>query len=192
MRVDRVIGAVVLLSAMAMVACSTDATPGTGVSIPEGLDPQAVVRGEALYLQYCASCHGADLSGDPDWKTPGPDGAYPPPPHDSSGHTWHHPDGLLLEIIRDGSPFLPSNMPAFGSVLTDGDVMAIIEYLKANWGTEEREYQRSVTEQGAASTVVGGELFATQTRLRARIDASSGRDGADDRERAAALARARR
>jgi mono/diheme cytochrome c family protein len=147
MRVGRSILASVLLTALAVAACSGGADPGTGASIPEGLDPQAVARGEALYLQYCASCHGVDLSGDADWKTPGPDGAYPPPPHDSSGHTWHHPDALLLEIIRDGSPFQPSNMPAFGSVLSDEDIMAILEYLKANWGADEREFQRSVTEQ---------------------------------------------
>lgn len=147
MRVARSIVAGVLVSALAVAACSTGAGPGAGASIPEGLDPEAVARGEALYLQYCASCHGVDLSGDPDWKTPGPDGAYPPPPHDSSGHTWHHPDALLLEIIRDGSPFQPSNMPAFGSVLTDEDITAILEYLKSNWGAEEQEFQRSVTEQ---------------------------------------------
>ncbi|MDP3984853.1 MAG: cytochrome c, partial [Acidimicrobiia bacterium] len=88
-----------------------------------------------------------DLSGDPGWKTPNPDGSYPPPPHDSSGHTWHHSDQTLLELVRAGSDFPQTRMPAFENVLTDDDVGAILEYLKANWGPDEREYQRQVTEQ---------------------------------------------
>ncbi len=112
-------------------------------------DQLRVVRGEELYQQYCASCHRTDLSGDPDWKTPKEDGSYPPPPHDSTGHTWHHSDQVLLEIIRDGSDFAQSRMPSFGERLSDDDIGAILEFFKANWGPEEREYQRQINEQQA-------------------------------------------
>jgi mono/diheme cytochrome c family protein len=151
MRASLSIVAVAVVIVGAAVACSAEIGPEASMPLPEGLDPTAVAHGETLYVRYCASCHGIDLSGDPDWMTPNADGSYPPPPHDSTGHTWHHSDGLLLEIVRDGSPFARSNMPAFGSILADDDIMAIIEYFKAHWGVEEREFQRSVTEREARS-----------------------------------------
>ncbi len=132
-----------ILASVAMVsACVPD-----GGSAPEATPDQVQVsRGEELYQQYCASCHRADLSGDPDWKTPDEDGSYPPPPHDSSGHTWHHSDRVLGAIIRDGSDFPQSRMPSFGDKLSDDDIGAILEFFKANWGPEEREYQQQVNE----------------------------------------------
>lgn len=134
-----------LLVVALVAACSGDGSePGL---VAEGLDPETVARGERLYIQYCAVCHRPDLSGAPNWMTPNPDGSYPPPPHDSSGHTWHHSDAHLLGIIRDGSPFPQSRMPAFGHVLTDDDILEILEFFKANWGPEEREFQRSITER---------------------------------------------
>lgn len=126
-----------MIAASLLGACSPPAPTSTEVP----------TRGEELYQQKCASCHGADLSGDPDWRTPNPDGSYPPPPHDSSGHTWHHPDRVLLEIIRDGSDLPQSRMPAFGDRLDDGEIEGILEFIKANWDPEERDYQRLVTRQ---------------------------------------------
>ncbi|MGI8515507.1 MAG: c-type cytochrome [Acidimicrobiia bacterium] len=135
-----------IMGAIAMVsACVANA----GSDPNEPPDQLRVVRGEELYQQYCASCHRTDLSGDPEWKTPKEDGSYPPPPHDSTGHTWHHSDQVLLEIIRDGSDFAQSRMPSFGERLSDDDIGAILEFFKANWGPEEREYQRQINEQQA-------------------------------------------
>lgn len=94
-----------------------------------------------MYLQYCAVCHGADLRGAPNWQTPNEDGSYPPPPHDSSGHTWHHSDSVLTDLILNGSAFEQSRMPAFGDRLSEDDVIAILEYLKSEWGETERAYQ---------------------------------------------------
>ena len=124
-------------------ACTSDANTGSA-------SEEVLGRGAELYQQNCAQCHGADLSGDPDWKTPNEDGSYPPPPHDSSGHTWHHPDRILLEIISDGSDFPQSRMPAFGDRLDDDDIEAILEFIKSKWGPEERSYQRQVTDQDEA------------------------------------------
>jgi mono/diheme cytochrome c family protein len=111
------------------------------------LDDELAARGEVLYQQTCASCHGADLAGAADWKTPNPDGSYTPPPHDSSGHTWHHPDQVLLDVVRNGSGFAQSRMPTFADELSDEQVLAILEYLKTNWGPEERAFQWQVTWQ---------------------------------------------
>lgn len=114
--------------------------------VPE-LDGRAVAEAEVLYAAHCAACHRADLSGDPDWMTPNADGSYPPPPHDSTGHTWHHPDPLLAEIIRDGGGFPESRMPGFGEVLSDGQIASVLTYLKSTWGADERGHQWRVTWQ---------------------------------------------
>lgn len=114
---------------------------------PPPLDEALVQRGAQLYQQYCASCHQPDLTGEPDWKTPRPDGSYPAPPHDESGHTWHHSDQALLSIVRDGVDFPQSRMPVFGDLLDDQDILAIIEFLKSNWSDEAREFQWQVTWQ---------------------------------------------
>ena len=108
-----------------------------------GLDAASVEQGEKLYTQYCATCHGANLEGAPDWKIALPDGSYPAPPHDSSGHTFHHPDTLLVRIIADGSypPELSTTMPAYGEILTTEEVLSILDFIKSHWGDEEREFQ---------------------------------------------------
>ena len=90
-----------------------------------------------------------DRSGQPNWKIANADGTYPPPPHDNSGHTWHHPDDLLVGIIRDGLDVgVPSGMPTFSGVLTDDEIATIIDFLKSEWGEQERAFQWQVTWQG--------------------------------------------
>ncbi len=126
----------------------TPAQPVAGQAPPPPpLDDGRAARGKEVYEQYCASCHGADLSGDPNWRTPNPDGSYPPPPHDSSGHTWHHPDRALAEIVEGGSDFPESRMPVFGEILGDEEIRAILEFFKTAWGPEERGFQWQVTWQ---------------------------------------------
>ena len=100
----------------------------------------------------CASCHGARGEGQAEWKTLGPDGRYPAPPHDTSGHTWHHGDGLLFQIVQQGGaslnvPGFQSGMPAFGDQLSDEEVRAVLVYLRTLWGPSERAFQAQVTAQ---------------------------------------------
>jgi mono/diheme cytochrome c family protein len=133
--------AAAVLAAATIASCASDT---------ETMSEAAVDRGGKLYQANCASCHGADLAGAANWKTRNDDGSYPPPPHDSSGHTWHHPDRVLIEIIRDGSDFAQSRMPAFGDQLTDEDIEAILEHIKTHWGSQEKAYQDQVTEQDLA------------------------------------------
>lgn len=111
------------------------------------IDAAAAQAGEPLYQQYCAACHGADLSGEENWMIRKPDGSYPAPPHDESGHTWHHSDELLLEIIGDGLDFADSRMPTFGDQLSDDQIVSIVEYLKSKWGPEQRAFQWQITWQ---------------------------------------------
>ena len=110
------------------------------------LNPENVSQGEILYAQYCAKCHGADLEGSPNWKKRLPDGSLPPPPHDSSGHTWHHSDELLINITENGGdPADNSKMTPFKDQLSREEVVAILEFIKSKWGREEREYQWWIT-----------------------------------------------
>ena len=155
----RQIAAVAVMALAALTGCSTaeettttfilaplpgSPTAPPGVAVPE-LDPEVVNAGGFLYEQFCAVCHGADLKGDPGWKVPNEDGSYPPPPQDSSGHTWHHGDDLLLEIILEGSDFPESRMPAFAGQLSEMEVLAILEFFKSGWGPQERTFQWEAT-----------------------------------------------
>ena len=116
--------------------------PETPVSLVPTLNPDTVAEGEQLYLTYCAACHGADLEGQPDWKQVNADGSFPAPPQDSTGHTWHHPDDLLLDIIANGGdPAFGGTMPGFGDQLTEGEALSILDFIKSSWGDEEREFQ---------------------------------------------------
>ncbi len=126
-------------------ALSVPLLPGSptspDVSEPPPLHPDRVAAGEELYQAYCAQCHGLDLAGAPDWQVPNDDGSFKPPPQDGTGHTWHHADQLLLEIVSVGSNFPQSRMPAFGDQLSDDQIMAILDYFKSNWGRQERAFQ---------------------------------------------------
>lgn len=101
--------------------------------------------GPDLYAEHCASCHGANLGGQPDWTNRGPDGKLPAPPHDASGHTWHHSDRQLMTIVRDGLaaivPGYETDMPAYGSVLSDSQIRSILQHIKSSWPEQERGYQ---------------------------------------------------
>lgn len=105
--------------------------------------------GRALYVQHCAACHGVDLEGQPDWRSPDANGFYPAPPHDETGHTWHHDDAMLIDYItRGGQAVLydmgvtfTSGMPGFGSVLDQGEIEAILDYIKSTWPEHIRDAQ---------------------------------------------------
>ena len=116
-------------------------------------DPQdaaLVARGKAVYEQHCAACHGAKLEGQANWRERLPTGKFPAPPHDESGHTWHHPDELLFNITKHGiEGYAPagyrSDMPAFGGRVSDDDIWAVLAYIKSTWPQQISEMQAEVT-----------------------------------------------
>ena len=114
----------------------------TAVAPVPALRADMAARGETLYMEHCAECHGVDLKGSPTWKEALADGSYPPPPQDDSGHTWHHADSLLVDLIQNGGdPKFNSTMPAFGDTLSEEEILSILEFFKSNWGQEAREFQ---------------------------------------------------
>ncbi len=123
----------------------------TGRADPD--DAAQVATGREVYEAECASCHGERLQGQPDWQQRLPSGRMPAPPHDRSGHTWHHPDPLLFAIIRDGMvppqapPDYESDMPAFGDRLGDDRIWAVLAYIKSHWPQEVRDWQAEKTRQ---------------------------------------------
>lgn len=112
-------------------------------------------RGAALYLEYCASCHGEELEGEMNWHTPKEDGTLPAPPHDESGHTWHHGDALLFNYTKLGGQValesagvsgFQSGMPGFADQLSDREIRDILAFIKSTWPEKIREIQRQRTE----------------------------------------------
>lgn len=108
----------------------------------------ALAMGQAVYQSTCAGCHGVRLEGQPDWQQRRADGRLPAPPHDETGHTWHHSDELLFNLTKFGpqnyvSGGYRSDMPAFAGILRDDEIIAVIEYIKSTWSEEIRRRQAS-------------------------------------------------
>ncbi len=129
----------------------TDARASTYIDPADGA---MVDLGRKVYVAQCASCHGAELEGQPDWRTRLPNGRLPAPPHDVNGHTWHHPDAVLFDIVKNG--LVPgvtapagyqSDMPAYRDLLSDEEIRASLAYIKSRWPKKAQEIQRKMTEQ---------------------------------------------
>lgn len=119
-----------------------------GTDQPSGLfraeDAGIVKHGSDLYVANCASCHGSKLEGQPNWRTPGEDGLLPAPPHDETGHTWHHTDQVLFGITKHGVAEFSglegykSAMPIYVDILNDEEIIAVLSFIKSRWPEEIR------------------------------------------------------
>src|SRR3546814_13281738 len=61
-----------------------------------------------------------------------------------TGHTWHHPDAMLVDIVKNG--LVPgktapagyvSDMPAYRDILSDQEIIAVLTYIKSSWPRSE-------------------------------------------------------
>ncbi len=113
-------------------------------------DLVVVQAGETVYQANCASCHGASLEGQPDWQIRDDNGFLPAPPHDATGHTWHHADDLLFEITKYGPSVVindksyKSLMPAYKDILSDDEIIAVLSFIKNTWPEEQRSWQEGL------------------------------------------------
>lgn len=122
----------------------------SGIADPK--DIKQVALGSTVYAKACAECHGANLEGEPNWQVPKEDGGLPAPPHDSSGHTWHHGDALLFKYTKHGgASIVPkgfnSGMPGFADSLSDEEIWAVLAFIKSGWSEKELKRQQRMTEQ---------------------------------------------
>lgn len=120
-----------------------------------GQESRDVARGLALYAQHCASCHGAALEGAENWRETGPKGRLRAPPHDATGHTWHHADHVLFEIVKHGSAAVigggyESDMIGFGEVMSDAEIRDVLAYIRSTWPERERAFQAEITARSEA------------------------------------------
>lgn len=134
-----------------LVMAAVAAAIATAVVLRESRfdDGELSLVGREIYAQRCASCHGVKLEGQPHWQDPLSNGLMPAPPHNATGHTWHHSDEELFTITRDGMaavvPNYRSAMPAFGRLLSDREIHAVLSFIKSTWPQKEREYQAART-----------------------------------------------
>ena len=144
----------VLVIAAAVILLRDREPAGTSLLFPD--DTAVVALGREVYDAHCASCHGAELEGQPNWRARRPDGLLPAPPHDASGHTWHHPGRWLIEMTKYGprafaGPDYRSEMPAFDGILSDAEIVAVLSFIKSTWPPEIRRRHDDLEARAAGS-----------------------------------------
>ena len=150
-KIKIVITALFATAISTLVAHSWADEGSDGISVALQAENLAVVAaGEKIYQAQCAACHGAQMQGQPDWRARDENGMLPAPPHDETGHTWHHADDLLFEITKYGAGVVigdasyKSMMPAYKDILTDQEIVSVLSYIKHSWPANEREWQDKV------------------------------------------------
>ena len=127
-----------------------------GTAVPDLNAGERVAAGRAAHAEHCAACHGAQLEGQPNWRDRLPNGRLPAPPHDDSGHTWHHPFEVLFAITRNGlvPPHAPqgyqSDMPGFADRLSDDDIWNVLAFIRSRWSDRVRSAHDELQRQHAA------------------------------------------
>lgn len=150
------IGVVSILAALGVFGLmKTDAFNAEPRSPAVELEPDqlaVVSQGAVIYQQYCAVCHGKNLEGQRNWRQRDQSGRLPAPPHDETGHTWHHPDQMLFTILKDGitslidDPNYATNMPVYGDILSDQEIVAVLSYIESTWPESIRNQRATARE----------------------------------------------
>ena len=95
----------------------------------------------------------------------------PAPPHDETGHTWHHADDLLFEITKFGAarvindPSYQSAMPVYENVLSDEEIIAVLSFIKSRWPEQERGWQEDVNNSQLESLGIVNESGSILDKL---------------------------
>ena len=115
-------------------------------------DKVTILLGKSVYVQNCASCHGVKLEGQKDWMSRLPDGLMPAPPHDETGHTWHHSDKYLFMITKYGIEDIigqkyANNMPAYKNILSDKEIISVLSYIKSTWSNKVKKIHNQINDR---------------------------------------------
>jgi|TARA_A100000164_G_scaffold222847_1_gene197660 mono/diheme cytochrome c family protein len=120
----------------------------TKVEIDETLISQ-INLGKSLYVTHCASCHGDNLQGQPNWSTKkDEDGHNLSPPLNGTGHTWHHSQEQLFSVIKYGFKIYNENYDGKmqgNDKLNDNDIWSILAYMKSVWPESIQEKYDSIS-----------------------------------------------
>lgn len=144
-------GGVVLIGAALVYFAAGFSSAGKVLLKPD--NALVVSLGEDVYGQNCASCHGANLEGEEDWQGRDEDGRLRAPPHDATGHTWHHDGELLFRLTKYGpaevigDPTYATNMPAYQNILSDAEIIAVLSYIKSTWPPHVRARHNEMEER---------------------------------------------
>ena len=101
-------------------------TAGIGLTAPVTMTESAVVdRGKAVYLTYCAQCHGSNHDGN---GTVGQ--SFNPLPTDlRSAEVQYKPQGMLFKSVSYGVP--GGRQPALHTTVTIDDRWRVVAYIKS-------------------------------------------------------------
>lgn len=88
---------------------------------PISTSPESIIKGKALYSQYCKGCHGNDAVRDK--KCPCTETFCPADLRNPK--LWRMGEGAIFWTIRDGR----KPMPCFGERLTEDQCWHIVNYL---------------------------------------------------------------
>ena len=136
---------VAIVTALFLVACDSGESGSSEQTVVAAKETGNFVRsddfatvqkGFQVYRKNCARCHGSEGQGAPNWQQVGPDGKYPPPPLNGTGHAWHHPQAALKRTIKEGTVAIGGKMPGLGTVLSDEDIVAVIAWFQSRWPDE--------------------------------------------------------
>ncbi|MGD8258427.1 MAG: c-type cytochrome [Desulfobacterales bacterium] len=101
-------------------------TPGVDLKSPlDAAEPLVVARGKAVYLTYCAQCHGYNYDGN---GTVG-QSFYPLPTDLRSSEVQSKPDGELFRSVSYGVP--SGRQPALHTTITIDDRWHVIAFVKS-------------------------------------------------------------
>ena len=104
---------------------SADRTPTTGVVNPTPNDAATLGRGQQLFAQNCAVCHGPAGTGNGSLAP----SLRPQPADLTASHATSHTDGDLYWWVSRGIP--GTGMPAFSQTMPDTDIWALIRYVRS-------------------------------------------------------------
>lgn len=116
-------------------------------------DNPQLAESQIIYETNCAHCHGYFLEGQlySTLENTLDIGLHTVPPHDSDGHTWQHPDQLLVLTIQQGiqNPLNHFPMNGYEGALSEDEILGIIDYMRLYWTDEQIDYQAWLTQQYA-------------------------------------------
>ena len=113
-------------------------------------NPDLLNNGAKIYRTHCAVCHGINLEGQKGWNIKDGQNNILAPPHDETGHTWHHSDEDLFYITKyggAGQAGVASAMPGYEQILSDKKIISVLSFIKSTWPVQIRLQHDQINEQ---------------------------------------------